>query len=438
MLARLAPHRGDGACEGCGEGQSNGVLRSFRYPRYRWLWFSNLAGSAGRWTLVLILSIQLLQMTHSSFWVGIGLFLTQGPVIVLAPFSGALADRMDRRTLNVVSGLMSAAVTGLFGVLTWAHADSLVVWTVLALLYGLSFVAQMTVRATLTPSLVPRDELLNATSMTQVSIQGAQFLGPLLATPILAARGAAAAWAFCSVLYLGSAALSLPIGEVHGGGRRQDTGFGLQVAYRHLRSRGAAWVAVWAVALHCTLTMSYLGMLPMFVAADLNAGTSTYGALLTSIGLGAMIGSVALAQFAGPRNQPLWFLYSLVFSGVGLSLLGATTSAFNALIFGFLVGSSQAMFMSMTLAIIQSSVADEFRGRATSFFQMITLTPMALVGWGMGGLADVSEPRPLMIALGIVFIIVMAIYAFSSSWLRGLLRPSGWVAVPASAESPSI
>src|SRR5438046_4833702 len=143
MLARLAPRRGDGACEGCGEGQSNGMLRSFRYPRYRWLWFSNLAGSAGRWTLVLILSIQLLQMTHSSFWVGIGLFLTQGPVIVLAPFSGALADRMDRRTLNVVSSLISAAVTGLFAVLTWAHADSLAVWMVLALLYGVSFIAQI-------------------------------------------------------------------------------------------------------------------------------------------------------------------------------------------------------------------------------------------------------------------------------------------------------
>ncbi|TMF30826.1 MAG: hypothetical protein E6I30_12390 [Chloroflexi bacterium] len=69
---------------------------------------------------------------------------------------------------------------------------------------------------------------------------------------------------------------------------------------------------------------------------------------------------------------------------------------------------------------------------------MITLTPMALVGWGMGGLADVSEPRPLMITLGIAFIIVMVIYAFSSSWLRGLLRPSGWVAVPAAAESAAI
>jgi len=413
------------------------VLRSFRYPRYRWLWASNLASSAGRWTLVLILSIQLLQMTHSSFWVGIGLFLTQGPVIVLAPFSGALADRMDRRALNVVSSLVAAGVTALFGLFTWAHADFLAVWLILALLYGIAFVAQMTVRSTLTPSVVPRDELMNATSMTQVSIQGAQFLGPLLATPILASRGAAVAWAFCSLLYLAAAALSAPIGEVQGGGRRQDTGFGLGEAYRHLRSRGAAWVAVWAVALHCTLTMSYLGMLPMFVSADLNEGTATYGALLTSIGLGAVLGSLALAQFGGPRQRRLWFVYSLVFSGAALTLLGAATNGTSALIFGFFVGSSQAMFMTMTLAIIQSSVADEFRGRATSFFQMITLTPMALVGWGMGGLADVSEPRPLMIGLGIVFLAVMAVYAASSSWLRSLLRPSGWMAVPAAAESPA-
>jgi len=411
------------------------VLSSFRYSRFRWLWFSNLAGSAGRWTLVLVLSVQLLQMTHSSFWVGLGLFLTQGPAILLAPISGALADRMDRRTLNVVSCLVSAAVTAVFALLSWAHSDLLAVWMALALIFGLSFVAQMTVRATLTPSLVPTGELLNATSLMQVSLQGAQFAGPLLATPILAAGGPAMAWTFCSLLYLASAALCVTIGEVRAGGHRQDAGFGLVVAYRYLRSRGAAWVAVWAVALHCMLTMSYLGMLPMFVAIDLHAGTSTYGALLTSIGLGAVIGSLGLAQFAGTRYRPALFGYAIVFSGVALSMLGATTSPNYALILGFLVGSSQAMFMSMTLAIIQSAVGDEFRGRATSFYQMITLTPMALFGWGMGGLADVTEPRPLMVALGIAFIVAMGIYALLSSWLRGLFRPMGWLPVPATAES---
>ncbi|HEY8762509.1 MAG TPA: hypothetical protein VIP52_16520 [Candidatus Dormibacteraeota bacterium] len=116
---------------------------------------------------------------------------------------------------------------------------------------------------------------------------------------------------------------------------------------------------------------------------------------------------------------------ALVFSGITLALLGATRSAGIALVLGFLVGSSQAMFMSMTLAIIQSSVEDEYRGRATSFYQLITLTPMALFGWGRGGLADITEPRPLMIAAGITFIVSMVIYGFFSSWLRGLLGPTG-------------
>jgi MFS family permease len=376
-------------------------------------------------------------MTHSSFWVGLGLFLTQGPVILLAPFSGALADRFDRRTLNLISSLVSAGVTAIFGILTWARIDSLALWMVLALLFGLSFVAQMTIRATLTPSMVPADKLLNATSLVQVGLQGAQFAGPLVATPILAAGGPAAAWAFCSLLYLASAALGARIGEVRGGGRREDGGFGLTVAYRYLRSRGAVWVAVWAVALHCMLTMSYQGMLPMFVAVDLHAGPATYGALLTAIGLGAVIGSLALAQFSGPRHRAALFVYALVLSGVALALLGLTRSAGFALVLGFFVGSSQAMFMSMTLAIIQSSVEDEYRGRATSFYQLITLTPMALFGWGMGGFADITEPRPLMIASGIAFILAMAVYGFYSSWLRGLLRPTGWRRVPVVGE-PSV
>ena len=65
------------------------MLTSFRYSRFQWLWFSNLACAAGRWTLVLVLRLQLLQMTHSSFWVGLGLFLTQGLGRPLGTCSGA-------------------------------------------------------------------------------------------------------------------------------------------------------------------------------------------------------------------------------------------------------------------------------------------------------------------------------------------------------------
>ncbi|HEY8641514.1 MAG TPA: MFS transporter [Candidatus Dormibacteraeota bacterium] len=402
------------------------MFSSFHHRPYCWLWLSNLTGSSGRWALVLVLSLQLLQLTHSSFWVGLGLFLTQGPVILMAPYSGALADRFDRRMLNVVSAGLSAVITGLFALLTWRGLISLPEVLVLSLAFGFAFVFQMTLRSTLVPSLVPPAKLLNAVSLFQVGTQGAQFLGPALATPILAGRGAASAWALCAALYAVSAVLSAFVGE-----RRASPGEGtdrhrLLDSLAYLRARPLAWAAILAVAVHCSLTMAYPGMLPMFVNMDLGAGPSVYGLLLSAIGLGAVLGSLMLAGLSGRRYRPALFLTSLVGSGASLTLMALAPSVSVALVAGFLVGSTQAAFMSMTLALIQGSVQDEFRGRATSLYQMITLAPMAIFGWGMGGLADITQPRPLLAVGGVAFLVVMAMYAIFSAPLKQLFSAAGW------------
>ena len=402
------------------------MLRPFRSPGYTWLWLSNVCGSAGRWALVLVLSLQLLLTTHSSFWVGCGLFLTQGPVVLLAPFSGVLADRLDRRTLNVASSTLSAAVAALFAGLTWSGRLTLPSMLALSFLHGTSFVFQLTSRSTLVPSLVHPKDLLSGVSLFQVGTQGAQFLGPAIAAPLLVRGGPAAAWILCTSLYACSAALSMPVGAVRAKASSEPRGSGLGASLTYLRLRPLAWTAIWAVSLHCALTMGYQGMLPMFVSVDLRAADAAYGALLASIGLGAVLGSMALARFSAPEYRPALFVFSLVGSGLALSVMGAAPSVPLAVISGFFVGGTQAMFMSMALALIQGSVEDEFRGRATSLYQMITTAPMAVFGWGMGGLADITEPRPLMVVSGIGFVIVMAAVVPLSPWLRALFRARGW------------
>jgi MFS family permease len=284
-------------------------------------------------------------------------------------------------------------------------------------------------------------------SLFQVGTLGAQFLGPAVATPLLTFGGPAAAWCLCSLLYATAAVLSTRVGEVRfdsGAADRHDNAWQrLSGGLRYLRLRPLAWTAIWAVTLHCTLTMAYQGMLPMFVAMDLGAGASSYGALLTVIGIGAVTGSLCLARLSGEHQRPALFAFSLVGSGLALAVLGAAPGVAVALVAGLVAGGTQAMFMSATLALIQSSVGDEFRGRATSVYQMITLTPMALFGWGMGGLADVTQPRPLMVGGGVLFLVAMALYAWRSSWLRRLFRPEGWypgedLARSGAAASPSV
>ena len=138
------------------------------------------------------------------------------------------------------------------------------------------------------------------------------------------------------------------------------------------------------------------------------------------------------ALFVAFLYGPMSAIYILSFQGPtgGLTfpMQGTSLRWFHALFEQERTGDFAGAFTrSMTLAIIQSSVDDAFRGRATSIYQVTTLTPMALFGWGMGGLADIAEPRPLMITCGLAFLVVMAIYSAASTRLRVLFTPDGWI-----------
>jgi MFS family permease len=279
---------------------------------------------------------------------------------------------------------------------------------------------------------------MSAVSLFQVGTQGAQFLGPALATALLLHGGPATGWTFCSALYVGAAVASVPVGAVRAKGAVPGRRGVLQASFRYLYTRPLVWTAIWAVSLHCALTMAYQGMLPMFVNMDLRAPDSAYGALLTSIGLGATLGSLGLARLSAEQFRPALFTISLVGSGISLAVMAASSTVTMSIVSGFFVGATQSVFMSMALALIQGSVDDEFRGRATSFYQLITLAPMAIFGWGMGGLADVTEPRPVMIVSGLAFLAVMAVCVLFSPWLRALFGRRGWIRSTTPAAVPAV
>jgi hypothetical protein len=86
----------------------------------------------------------------------------------------------------------------------------------------------------------------------------------------------------------------------------------------------------------------------------------------------------------------------------------------------FLVGASQTMFMSVTLAAVQEWARDEYRGRVTSVYNLLSGGPMALMGWGDGGLADVYPPAFVLVASGLAFLGVMAVMAIRFQSVRRL------------------
>ena len=97
------------------------MLASLRYGGYRWLWISNAAGNSGRWAFSMAIGWLTLELTHSGFWVGALVFASSGPLILVSPLAGMLADRIDRRLLLAAAFGVTALACGGIALLSGLH-----------------------------------------------------------------------------------------------------------------------------------------------------------------------------------------------------------------------------------------------------------------------------------------------------------------------------
>src|SRR5436189_5034770 len=155
--------------------------------------FGNALSASGTWFQNLAASLLVYRLTHSALLLGVLSFSQFIPILVLTPWAGGLADRVDRRKLLLVTQTLAIVLAGGLALLAWAGLAT--TWVVIADTLGLGVVSAFSAPAqqALIVSLVRRDEVPTAVALNSMTFNLARALGP-----------AAAA---LSILYLGSPAL---------------------------------------------------------------------------------------------------------------------------------------------------------------------------------------------------------------------------------------
>lgn len=360
-------------------------------------------------------------LTHSAFWVGAGVFMVQAPIVVLSPLAGVYADRMDRaRMMAMAFGLAAVACILLAAEAIFGAALPLILFA--ALLFGVAYSFQTTNWNALAPNLVPANDLGNAIALLTTARLGAEFAGPLLASPLLAAVGSGAVFGLSAVFYLVALFLALPISV------RQEPAAGAHVGvWRALvdglgfvRQRPALAILFVLVGLHCVLTMAYTGILPGYTVNLLDAGSRTYGMLMTVVGLGAAVGTLFLATVTQMERRAGLFAATAVVSGLSLMGLGLSHGVWLAVVSAALMGISQASFMTILQVYLQMRVDDRYRGRVMSLFTVVTLGTMAFGNWLWGALGQALGAGWVLIGLGLLFTAIATPMLLFSSNLRSV------------------
>jgi len=382
-----------------------GMFSAAQHKRFRPLWAASILSGVAYMTALTACGWVAFDLHHHSSTVGLVVFASFLPSLIITPFAGVFADRYDRRatllTMNAI-GLLSAV-----GLAWFAWAGHQRTWP----LVGLSFILGA-FRSSSTPmeqamlgSLVPARDLLNAVSLLQANLNGARLLGPLLAAPLLHVGGGVGAFLVAAALFALSICAIVALGSVTHQRSGTDHNPLAQFAQgvRYIVRAPVVCSVIALVFLHCACTMGYDAALPRRAADVVGASGTAYSLLMMAMGGGSLVGAFLLAAFARRVHCGYLFFATSILSGLTLVPLAYAVSWPGALLAAAAVGLTQSMFIALATTLLQIAVPDHVRGRVMALYWGSTGGVMGVSNLVTGRLVDGWGAGPMLALPGLAF-----------------------------------
>lgn len=345
--------------------------RPLRHPAYRRMFVGSATSFFGTQLTAVAVPVQMYAMTNSNAWVGFlgvgGLF----PLLIFSLWGGALADRLDRRRLLLVSSTLMWIVT--LSLLAQAVLKVNSPW----LLFGLVAVQSaavavtMPTRTAIIARIVPVDELAQANTLNFTISNVATVAGPLLAGVLIGTAGgvfwayAADALTFTVALW---AALRLPpippIGEVSANrGGWADVMFGL-------RYLGTAPVLLLSFAVDIA-AMALALPRALFPAVASNEFHGDVGWLFSAIAIGAVVAGASSGWVARVRRQGAALIGAVVVWGLAVAAAGLAHQLWLVILFLAVGGAADLVSSVYRQTMLLTYAPDELRGRLQGVFTAV-------------------------------------------------------------------
>lgn len=401
--------------------QDNSVFAAFRVYGFGRIWASILSGNSGRFSLLVVAGWEAYNISQNAFWSSIIAFCILGPVALVGPIAGSAADRLNKAS-QMALGQLVALVSALSAAVIVASGHmNLPVLMLTTTGVGIGNAIQNPAWSSLVPAVIGVRRMVNGGAMVRIAQQGAEFLGPALATPLLVRFGAPIVYVLCAAFYAIGLVLALSLRSriPHKSGENRGIYHPLKEALIYVSTRqkllGALLVLV---GFHCGLTMAYTGIVPKLAHVNLAGDGGVYGELLTAVGIGAILGAVMVIVTARWLDLKFMLAVTGAVSGLSLVVLGTSRSLAVAVLGAVLVGASQSAFMALYLALLQGTASPEFRGRVAAFSNILVGSTMSSFALLWGALTNVFSVEWVFIVPGLAFVIVVGLMLVMTSWLR--------------------
>lgn len=429
------------------------ALRALRHRNFQYFFVGQGLSVLGTWMQRLAMGWFVYRLTGDKLLLGVMDFAGQLPMLLLAPLSGVLADRWNRRSLLLCTQALSMLQAAVLSVLVLGGSISSgrEAWylVALSLAFGIVNAVDVPVRQAFVVEMVAsREDLSSAIPLNSFLMNSTRFIGPPLAGLVVAWWGEGACFVTNAVSYLAVIVALLLMRLPPRPARRERTNMlrdlreGVVYCWRETHIR----LSLLFLMVLSVVGIPYAVLMPAFAKDVFHGDARTQGFLLGAVGAGAVVGTLFLATRRSAVGLASIMTVSGGIFGAGLVLFSFSAPAWSRLaarLFGATapdlpansvlvlagpalaaVGFGQVGLLVAGNTLLQTVVDDDKRGRVMSL-RAVAFLGMAPVGSLLAGWAARHiGAGPTVFAGGVLCLLGAALFATRLPILRRAIKAS--------------
>ncbi|MFN2608766.1 MAG: MFS transporter [Acidimicrobiales bacterium] len=378
-----------------------GRFRALRTRNFRLFFIGQLISNSGNWLTMVALTLLVLHLTGSGVAVGALAACQFGPILVLSPFAGLVADRSNKLRLLKTTQIGEMCQSVVLAALAFMHHPPLAALFATALAGGCLLAFDNPVRRSFVTEMVPQEDVGNAVTLYSALVNSSRIFGPTVAGVLVITAGFGWAFALDAASYV---AVLVALGMMRTGELRvaeaTPRGKGqVRAGIRYVRSVPDLWLPFVMLAMVGTLSYNFTVVFPLFVERTLHGNDASYTLVYAVFSAGALVGALLVADRRTVRVHDV--VVGAAAFGVTMLLLAAAPSVAVSLPLVALLGVASIAFMTATTTIAQVRADPRMHGRVLALQTVLLVGTTPIGGPIMGAVADAAGARVPVVIGGV-------------------------------------
>src|SRR6202453_2705073 len=378
------------------------TFRAISVRNYRLYFTGQVISVSGTWMQTVAQAYLILFPLHGTgVDVAIATSLQFLPLLLLGPFGGLVADRVDKRKVLYCTQGTAGVLALILGTLVVTHTADL--WEIYVLAAGLGFVNLFDnpARQTFVSEMVGLDLMPNAVSLNSVLMNSARVIGPAIGGVLQLTLGVGTCFLFNAASYV---AVIIALTRMRESELYRKPGVGrakgqVREGLRYVWATGDLRSPLISIAIVGTFAFNFTVTLPLLAKVTFHGGAGVYSSFLAAMGAGAVIGGLFTAHRSRPSTRLLAVIGVLF--GTLITAVSLAPTKLVAIILLVPMGAASISFIATNNATLQLRADPAMRGRVMSLNAVAFLGSTPIGAPLLGYLSDVTSPRVALVVGGV-------------------------------------